>query len=83
MRERMFLFLTPDGVTYSSAEKLYPDVDNLQVLGWSEGKSEEDALNNFLGSNTWFLETDFREVICVEIVRPIRKSKRTLIKKSE
>jgi hypothetical protein len=42
-RKRKFLFLTLEGITYSSPEKIEPDVDNLQVLGYAEGKSKEEA----------------------------------------
>jgi len=28
-KDKIFLFLTPDGITHSSGEKIYPDVDNL------------------------------------------------------
>jgi predicted AlkP superfamily phosphohydrolase/phosphomutase len=41
MRKRKFLFLTLDGITYSSCNNFYPDVENLQVLGWAEGINEK------------------------------------------
>lgn len=36
MKKRLFLFVTPDGVTYSSSSEIYPDVDNFQVLGYGK-----------------------------------------------
>ena len=48
MKRKLFLFITPDGVTYSSPDKIYPDVDNFQVLGESEGWDEEDAFKSFI-----------------------------------
>ncbi len=78
--KRLFLFITPDGIAYSSSEKLSPDVDNLQVLGYGKGKNEEDALKNFLRSNMWIFNTNFDEIICVEIKKEIPKSKRYFIR---
>lgn len=75
MRKRLFLFVTPDGITYSSSSKLYPDVDNLQVLGECEGIDENDAFETFIRKNKWVLDTDFQEVICVEIKTRLSKGK--------
>ncbi|WP_297478000.1 hypothetical protein [Thermococcus sp.] len=57
MRKRLFMFVTPDGFTYSSPHVLSPDVDNFQVLGFGEGKDEEEAFKDFLQSNGWVLDT--------------------------
>lgn len=75
MKKRVFLFITPDGVTYSSALKIYPDVENLQVLGYGEGATEEEAFDNFIEQNKWILDTEFKEIICVEIKRKISEGK--------
>lgn len=83
MKNRFFLFLTSDGVTYSSCEELYPDVDNLQVLGWAEGSTMEEAFERFLKANRWILDTNFKNVICVETKTKIHEGKRFLIRKEE
>lgn len=67
MKKRLFLFVTPEGVTYSSAELSQPDVDNFQVLGYGEGQNEEEAFNDFRGRAAWLNTTKFDEVISVEI----------------
>ncbi len=66
MKKKLFLFITPDGATYSSPDKIYPNVDNFQVLGESEGWDEEDAFKSFIEKNKWVLEANFNEVICIE-----------------
>lgn len=78
--KKIFLFLTPDGVTYSSPKRLYPDVDNLQVLGYGEGDDEEDALKNCIQNNKWVFDTDFDAVFCVEIKGKISPRKRYFLK---
>jgi hypothetical protein len=75
MKKKLFLFVTPDGVTYSSAELYEPDVDNFQVLGCGEGLNEDEAFKDFLAENEWVLEKGFEEAICVEIKHRIYKGK--------
>jgi len=67
MKKKLFLFVTFDGVTFSSDELDEPDVDNLQVLGYGEGLDEDKAFKDFLAQNQWVLEKRFAEAICVEI----------------
>lgn len=81
MKKRLFLFLTPDGVTYSSSRRIYPDVDNFQILGHSEGIDEEEAFESFLCENKWVLDTDFKEIICIEVKMKISQGKRFVLKR--
>jgi hypothetical protein len=80
-RKRKFLFLTLEGITYSSPEKIEPDVDNLQVLGYAEGKNKEEAFENFLKDNKWFFKTSFSEVICIEVKEKISEGTLFYIKR--
>ncbi|ASJ13397.1 hypothetical protein [Thermococcus thioreducens] len=75
MKKRLFVFITPDGVTYSSPDETYPDVENLQVLGFGEGSNEEEAFEDFIKNNKWVLETQFNEVICIEVKSRIYREK--------
>ncbi len=75
MKRRLFLFITPDGITYSSPIKVSPDVDNFQVLGYGEGYTEEEAFDDFIKRNNWILDTEFNEVICIEIKSKISEGK--------
>ncbi|MGB9806401.1 MAG: hypothetical protein ACPLRT_06580 [Thermoproteota archaeon] len=79
--KRRFLFLTFEGTTYSSFEEIEPDVENLQVLGYAEGKSKEEAFENFLRENKWILETSFSEVVCIEVKDRISEGKIFYIEK--
>jgi len=56
-------------------------VENLQVLGWAEGLvDEEKAFHTFLKANRWVYDTDFKEIICIEIKYFIQQGKRFFIK---
>lgn len=71
MKKKLFLFVTSDGLTYSSADLTEPDVDNFQVLGYGEGQNEEEAFNDFRGRAAWLNTTKFEQVISVEIKHKI------------
>lgn len=75
MRKRLFLFITPDGITYSSPELSEPDVCNFQVLGYGSGVDEDEAFKDFLSHNQWVYGTEFREAICLEIKQKIYEGK--------
>ncbi len=75
MVKRLFLFLTPDSVTFSSPELSEPDVDNFQVLGYGEGANEEEAFDDFKSKNAWLEDTEFDEAISVEIKHKIHEGK--------
>ncbi len=51
MRKRLFIFMTPNGATYSSPIEMYPDMENFQVLGFGEGINEEEAFKDFIENN--------------------------------
>jgi len=80
MKKRLFLFITPDGLTFSCPDLEYPDVENLQVVGWEGGITEEDAFENFLRNNSWILNTCFNKIICLEVKNEVHKAKEFFIK---
>lgn len=71
MNEKLYLFVTPDGITYSSAELNEPDVDNYQVLGFGKGRNEKEAFRNFVQNNEWLRGTYFEEAIAIEVKQRI------------
>lgn len=75
MKSKLFLFVTPDGVTYSSSSKLEPDVDNYQVLCYGRGETEEEAFEDFKKQNEWVYFTDFEKAICIEVKTEIYDGK--------
>ena len=65
---KLFIFLTDEGFTYSGNEgAIEPDVENLQVLGFSQGSNEKEAFNRFLSENPYLAEKGFDETICLQI----------------
>ncbi|NJF25063.1 hypothetical protein [Thermococcus sp. Bubb.Bath] len=80
MKKRLFMFVTSDGLTYSSADEIGPDTDNFQVLGFGDGIDEGGAFRDFIKNNKRVLDTHFREVTSVEVKHRIYEGKLFYIK---
>lgn len=74
--QRQYLFITLEGITFSSAKEIEPDVDNCQIVGYAEGFNEEDAFKNLISKNPWIINTNFDELVCIEVKQQIREGKR-------
>ena len=61
---KYFIFLTQEGLTKAPSDV---DVENLQVLGISKGNDKKEAFGNFVKDNEHLLDTDFDEVIAMEL----------------
>ena len=65
---KSYIFLTREGCTYQPAsESNEPDIENMQVIGISEGTSSEIAFENLIIENEHLLKTTFDEVFCYEL----------------
>ena len=64
---KTYLFYTSEGVTQSPANI---DVENLQVLGFSNGETYKNALDVFLQQNKWITEYgyDVFKIKCVQLL---------------
>ena len=70
-----YIFLTSEGYTFQpNSEGALPDVENLQALGFAEGKSQEEAFRNLIEDNAWIKETSFREIFCYQLDDNFEKS---------
>ncbi len=71
---RSFIFITTEGFTYQNkSESAEPDVENCQVIGYSDGLTPEDAFSNLLKNNEYLYSTSFDEIICLELANEERK----------
>lgn len=51
-----YVFYTGEGRTFSPSMN---EVENLQILGFAHGESENEALSELLKENPWILEQGF------------------------
>ncbi|KNZ68294.1 hypothetical protein Tfer_3161 [Thermincola ferriacetica] len=63
-----YIFLTSEGYTFQpDSDSVEPDIDNCQVIGFSEGENAEEAFRNLLQENEYLLETKFDEIYCYQL----------------
>ena len=65
---KSYIFLTFEGHTYQPySESIEPDIENLQVVGISEGNTSRMAFENLKRENNYLLETTFNEIFSYEL----------------
>ena len=72
---KSYIFLTSEGYTYQpNLESSEHDIENLQVIGISEGNNSQIAFENLINNDEYLLETTFDEVFCYELSKNFKKS---------
>lgn len=65
---KKYIFITSEGFTFQpGSESTEPDVENLQVVGFAEGNSPEEAIESLLKTSPYIAETSFDEVTALEV----------------
>lgn len=67
-KNRRFIFLSDEGFTFQPhSEKIEPDIENLQVVGFASGICADEAFSELLEANPYLTKTSFDEVFCLEL----------------
>ncbi len=70
-----YIFLTSEGYTCQpDSESSESDIENLQVIGVSEGDNSKMAFENLIKNNEYLLETSFDEIFCYELSPDFKES---------
>ena len=70
-----YIIISPDGHTFSpSSEGADPDIENMQVIGFSEGKDGKEALEKLLKENRDIEKLGYRDFLCIEMKDSFRFS---------
>jgi len=63
-----FIFLTDEGYTFQpDSDSEIPDIENLQVVGFSSGLSADDAFANLVNLYPYLKETSFENIFCYRL----------------
>jgi len=63
-----YIFLTSEGTTFQPDSKsMEPDIENLQVIGFSNGVNARDAFERLLNDNKYLLDTSFDEIFGMQL----------------
>jgi len=65
---KKFIFITDEGFTFQpDSENYEPDIENMQVVGFGEGNTIGDAMENMIDENPYLKNTRFNKIIGIEI----------------
>lgn len=65
---KKYIFITFEGFTFQPySESDVPDVENMQVIGFSKGKDTKEAFKTLLQQQQYLKDTTFNEVIAIEL----------------
>ena len=65
---KKFIFITDEGFTFQPGSEDYEsDIENMQVVGFGEGNTMDDAMENMIDENPYLKNTKFNKVIGIEI----------------
>lgn len=64
-----YIFYTDEGQTFTPNDEC---INNLQILGFEKGDTQEEALENLYKNNTWIEEYGFsrESIVCRAITEP-------------
>ena len=63
-----FIFITFEGYTFQpNSESDIPDIENMQVIGFSKGLNSKEAFENLKIMSSYLKETTFDEIIAIEL----------------
>jgi len=65
---KKFIFITSEGFTFQPNNEDYePDIENMQVVGFGEGDTVDNAIKFMLKENSYLRKTSFNKIIGIEI----------------
>ena len=65
---KKFIFITSEGFTFQPNNEDYePDIENMQVVGFGEGDTIDNAIKFMLKENSYLRKTSFNKIIGIEI----------------
>lgn len=80
-----YIFLTTEGSTFQPDSASYePDIENMQVIGFAQGDTAQDATRNLLELNEYLATANFDEIFAIQLAGDHREffSLRDIIQKS-
>ena len=71
-----YIFVTSEGHTFQpNSKSIEPDIENLQAIGFSQGKNSKDAFRNLLKENKYLMNTTFNAITSYELNTDHKSSK--------
>ena len=72
-----FIFLTTEGYTFQpDSDATTPDIENMQVIGFSSGSTADEAFDNLLSTHAYLKGTLFKRVFCYKLDKDYEKGRK-------
>jgi len=72
-----YIFLTNEGYTYQpNSDNIEPDCENAQLIGISNGNTQEEAFENLINEREYLREFNFDEIYCYKLAEYYKEGKR-------
>ena len=72
-----YIFLTDEGYTFQpDSEANMPNIENLQVIGFSSGSTANEAFENLVKTHAYLEETTFDNIFCYKLDAHYEKNRR-------
>jgi hypothetical protein len=63
-----YIFLTTEGYNFQpNSDAITPDIENMQVIGFSKGNTTDEAFDNLLIAHSYLKETSFNRIFCYKL----------------
>jgi hypothetical protein len=72
-----YIFLTTEGYTFQpDSEAETPDIENMQVIGFSSGSTADEAFDNLLNTHSFLRDTSFKSIFCYKLDKNYEESRK-------
>ena len=68
-----YIFITTEGSTYQpNSDSAEPDIENMQVIGFGQGHTVQNAFRNLIEQNEHLKNTKFNEIVALPLANDNR-----------
>lgn len=72
-----YIFITIEGYTFApDSDFVESEIDNAQVIGFSQGENPEEAFKILIKDNDYLLKMKFNELICFKLDENFKNEKK-------
>jgi hypothetical protein len=69
-----YIFLTIEGYTFQpDSDAVTSDIENMQVIGISNGSTADEAFDNLLDTHAYLKDTSFKHIFCYKLDKDYEK----------
>jgi len=72
-----YIFLTMEGYTFQpESDAVTSNIENMQVIGFSNGNTADEAFDNLLNTHAYLRDTSFKSIFCYKLDKHYEESRK-------